>query len=52
MTDFYAPTQFTAKAGAPTTLVLHGKDSGGCARAFTIPALGVQEIAKRTVTPT
>lgn len=32
---------------APTTLVLHGKDSGGCARAFTIPELGVQEIVKR-----
>ncbi|MFE2283027.1 sulfite exporter TauE/SafE family protein [Streptomyces sp. NPDC059443] len=47
VTDFYAPTQFTAKAGVPTTLVLHGKDSGGCARAFTIPELGVQEIVKR-----
>ncbi|WP_406513086.1 sulfite exporter TauE/SafE family protein [Streptomyces sp. NBC_00161] len=47
VTDFYTPTQFTAKAGVPTTLVLHGKDSGGCARAFTIPELGVQEIVKR-----
>ncbi|MCP3821615.1 sulfite exporter TauE/SafE family protein [Streptomyces sp. A3M-1-3] len=47
VTDFYVPTQFTAKAGVPTTLVLHGKDSGGCARAFTIPELGVQEIVKR-----
>ncbi|MFD9407713.1 sulfite exporter TauE/SafE family protein [Streptomyces sp. NPDC059989] len=47
VTDFYAPTQFTAKAGVPTTLVLHGKDSGGCARAFTIPELGVQEIVER-----
>ncbi|MCX4545976.1 sulfite exporter TauE/SafE family protein [Streptomyces sp. NBC_01565] len=47
VTDFYAPTQFTAKAGVPTTLVLHGKDSGGCARAFTIPELAVQEIVKR-----
>lgn len=28
-------------------LVLRGKDSDGCARAFTIPELGVQEIAKR-----
>lgn len=37
VTDFYVPTQFTAKAGVPTTLVLDGKDSGGCARAFTIP---------------
>ncbi|WP_331753158.1 sulfite exporter TauE/SafE family protein (plasmid) [Streptomyces sp. NBC_00637] len=47
VTDFYVPTKFTAKAGVPTTLVLHGKDSGGCARAFTIPELGVQEIVKR-----
>ncbi|MCX5418038.1 sulfite exporter TauE/SafE family protein [Streptomyces sp. NBC_00059] len=47
VTDFYEPTGFTARAGAPTTLILRGKDSGGCARAFTIPELGVQEIAKR-----
>lgn len=47
VTDFYAPTRFTAKAGLPTTLVLRGKDSGGCARAFTIPELGVQEIVKK-----
>ncbi|MGP3979833.1 urease accessory protein UreH domain-containing protein [Streptomyces sp. KR80] len=47
VTDFYVPTQFTAKAGVPTTLVLHGQDSGGCARAFTIPELGVSEIVKR-----
>ncbi|QQM47418.1 urease accessory protein UreH domain-containing protein [Streptomyces liliifuscus] len=47
VTDFYEPTAFTARAGAPTTLILRGKDSGGCARAFTIPELGVQEIAKR-----
>ncbi|GAA3388948.1 sulfite exporter TauE/SafE family protein [Streptomyces roseoviridis] len=47
VTDFYTPTQFTAKAGLPTTLILRGKDSGGCARAFTIPELGVQEIVER-----
>ncbi|WP_327432909.1 sulfite exporter TauE/SafE family protein [Streptomyces sp. NBC_01236] len=47
VTDFYVPTKFTAKAGVPTKLVLRGKDSGGCARAFTIPELGVQEIVKR-----
>ncbi|GHE39071.1 sulfite exporter TauE/SafE family protein [Streptomyces lavendulocolor] len=47
VTDFYEPTAFTAKAGVPTTLVLRGKDSGGCARAFTIPELGIQEIVKR-----
>jgi sulfite exporter TauE/SafE len=49
VTDFYVPTEFTATAGVPTTLVLHGPDSGGCARAFTIPALGVEEIVKRDV---
>ncbi|MET9514343.1 sulfite exporter TauE/SafE family protein [Streptomyces sp. NPDC002994] len=47
VTDFYVPTQFTAEAGVPTTLVLRGNDSGGCARAFTIPELGVSEIVKR-----
>ncbi|MFE2325718.1 sulfite exporter TauE/SafE family protein [Streptomyces sp. NPDC059385] len=47
VTDFYSPTRFAAQAGVPTTLVLHGRDSGGCARAFTIPELGVQEIVKR-----
>jgi len=47
VTDFYVPTKFTALADVPTTLILRGKDSGGCARAFTIPELGVQEIAKR-----
>ncbi|MBT2452319.1 sulfite exporter TauE/SafE family protein [Streptomyces sp. ISL-43] len=47
VTDFYETTQFAAKANTPTKLVLHGKDSGGCARAFTIPELGVQEIVKR-----
>ncbi|MEC4018500.1 urease accessory protein UreH domain-containing protein [Streptomyces sp. H27-D2] len=47
VTDFYETKQFAAKAGVPTKLVLHGKDSGGCARAFTIPELGVQEIVKR-----
>ncbi|MGA5189268.1 sulfite exporter TauE/SafE family protein [Streptomyces griseoincarnatus] len=47
VTDFYEPTAFTARSSVPTTLILRGKDSGGCARAFTIPELGVQEIAKR-----
>ncbi|MFI6770713.1 sulfite exporter TauE/SafE family protein [Streptomyces sp. NPDC050355] len=47
VTDFYETTAFTAKAGVPTTLVLHGKDAGGCARAFTIPELGVSEIVER-----
>ncbi|WP_426362463.1 cupredoxin domain-containing protein [Streptomyces sp. E-08] len=46
VTDFYGTTAFAAEAGVPTKLVLRGKDSGGCARAFTIPALGVREIVK------
>lgn len=32
VTDFHLPTQFTARASVPTTLLLRGKDSGGCAR--------------------
>ncbi|MFE5480931.1 sulfite exporter TauE/SafE family protein [Streptomyces sp. NPDC056527] len=47
VTDFYETTAFSAKAGVSTTLVLRGKDAGGCARAFTIPALGVQEIVQQ-----
>ncbi|MEU9125661.1 cupredoxin domain-containing protein [Streptomyces sp. NPDC048506] len=47
VTDFYAPAQITAKAGVPTTLVLHGQGANGCARAFTIPELGVREIVKQ-----
>ncbi|MFD7627789.1 sulfite exporter TauE/SafE family protein [Streptomyces sp. NPDC059851] len=47
VTDFYMPTVFTAKADVPTALVLRGADAGGCARAFTIPELGVEEIVKK-----
>ncbi|MGY5079160.1 urease accessory protein UreH domain-containing protein [Streptomyces nigrescens] len=47
VTDFYAPSQVTAEAGVPTTLVLHGQGANGCARAFTIPELGVREIVKQ-----
>ncbi|MDI2130156.1 sulfite exporter TauE/SafE family protein [Yinghuangia seranimata] len=46
VTDGYHPRAFLATAGMPTTL-LHGDDSGGCARAFTIPSRGIQEIVKR-----
>ncbi|MGH3313006.1 MAG: sulfite exporter TauE/SafE family protein, partial [Streptomyces sp.] len=46
VTDFYKPTNFSAKAGLPTRLVLHGENAGGCARGFTIPELGVQKIVK------
>lgn len=48
VTDFYETTAFTANAGVPTTLVLRGDNAGGCARAFTIPELGVQEVVKRS----
>ncbi|MGY5080912.1 urease accessory protein UreH domain-containing protein [Streptomyces nigrescens] len=47
VTDFYTPPQAGAKAGVPTTLVLHGQGANGCARAFTIPELGVREIVKQ-----
>ncbi|MFF4694422.1 urease accessory protein UreH domain-containing protein [Streptomyces chattanoogensis] len=47
VTDFYTPSQFTAKAGVPTTLVLHGQGANGCARAFTLPELGVREIVQQ-----
>ncbi|MFI9201564.1 sulfite exporter TauE/SafE family protein [Streptomyces sp. NPDC053048] len=46
VTSVYSPTAITAKAGVPTTLVLHGNGANGCARGFTIPALGVQEIVE------
>ncbi|MFM9611808.1 hypothetical protein [Streptomyces sp. V2] len=46
MTDVYETTHFAAEADVSATLVLRGKDSGGCARAFTNPELGVQEIVK------
>ncbi|MFF2809731.1 sulfite exporter TauE/SafE family protein [Streptomyces sp. NPDC058000] len=47
VTDFYTPSQTTARAGVPTTLVVHGQGANGCARAFTIPELGVREIVKQ-----
>ncbi|MFI5520517.1 sulfite exporter TauE/SafE family protein [Streptomyces platensis] len=47
VTEVYDPHQFTAKAGVPTTLVLHGQGANGCARAFTIPELGVREIVEQ-----
>nr|WP_238492281.1 sulfite exporter TauE/SafE family protein [Streptomyces sp. UNOB3_S3] len=46
VTSVYSPTAITAKAGVPTTLVLHGKGANGCARGFTIPALGIREIVE------
>ncbi len=33
--------------GAHPPLVLRGADAGGCARAFTIPELGIEEIVKK-----
>lgn len=47
VTGLYQPRAFTAKAGVPTKLVLHGKDASGCVRAFTIPSMGVQEIVEQ-----
>lgn len=44
----YAPDVLYAKAGVPVTLTLVTQNSYGCARAFTIPRLGVREILPET----
>ncbi len=46
VTGTYTPKKITAKAGVPTTLLLHGKDASGCVQAFTIPARGIQQIVE------
>lgn len=40
----YTPARTQAKAGLPTTLVITSDQPTGCARSFTIAALGVQQI--------
>lgn len=42
----YSPAKIVAKAGVPTTLVVRSKDASGCARAFTIPELGIEEFVQ------
>ncbi|UQN08050.1 sulfite exporter TauE/SafE family protein [Deinococcus sp. QL22] len=44
----YVPGVLYAKAGVPVTLTLVTQNSAGCARAFTIPRLGVREILPET----
>lgn len=43
-TGRYTPDAITARAGLPTTLVIRSERAQGCVRAFTVPALGLQEI--------
>ncbi|GAA5441311.1 hypothetical protein Dcae01_02847 [Deinococcus caeni] len=44
----YVPGVLYAKAGVPVTLTLVTQNSYGCARAFTIPRLGVREVLPET----
>ncbi|WP_146160734.1 sulfite exporter TauE/SafE family protein [Deinococcus arcticus] len=44
----YVPTVLYAKAGVPVTLTLVTQSPSGCARAFTIPRLGVREVLPET----
>jgi len=45
--DGYTPT-VTAKAGIPTSLVVHSENAQGCIRAFTIPERNLQKILPAT----
>jgi len=44
----YVPGVLYAKAGVPVSLTLVTQNSYGCARAFTIPRLGVREVLPET----
>lgn len=46
----YAPRQLTVKAGQPVKLNLVTNNTFGCARAFTIPSLGVDKVLPATGT--
>jgi sulfite exporter TauE/SafE len=48
--DGYLPYTTYAKAGVPVTLNIVTENTVSCARAFVIPALGVEEILPRTGT--
>ncbi|MFK0011854.1 sulfite exporter TauE/SafE family protein [Streptomyces sp. NPDC091027] len=50
--DSYSPGAITAKAGVPTILVVATNDTGGCARSFTVPDLGVRKDLPVTGTTT
>jgi sulfite exporter TauE/SafE len=44
----YAPERMTAQAGAPLRLVFDSEQVNTCARALTIPALGIQKVLPQT----
>jgi sulfite exporter TauE/SafE len=46
--DGYNPSTTRARAGIPTTLLIHSAGAEGCIRAFTIPELNVQHILPAT----
>ena len=48
----YSPRQLHAKPNQPLQLALVTKNTGGCARAFVVPALGVQKVLPATGTTT
>ncbi|MEU6210152.1 sulfite exporter TauE/SafE family protein [Streptomyces sp. NPDC047023] len=50
--DSYSPGAITAKAGVPTILVVATNDTGGCARSFAVPDLGVRKDLPVTGTTT
>ncbi|MFI5542552.1 sulfite exporter TauE/SafE family protein [Streptomyces sp. NPDC051815] len=50
--DSYTPGAITAKAGVPTILVVATNDTGGCARSFAVPDLGVRKDLPVTGTTT
>ncbi|MGW8776666.1 urease accessory protein UreH domain-containing protein [Streptomyces sp. NPDC055796] len=43
-TNSYAPTAITARAGAPTRLVVATHGTNGCVRSFVVPDRGIQEV--------
>ncbi|MDP1743221.1 MAG: sulfite exporter TauE/SafE family protein [Candidatus Amesbacteria bacterium] len=40
----YSPREFTVKINEPVTVTINSKNNRSCARAFTIPSLGIQKI--------
>lgn len=52
VTDFYAPTEFTAKAGVPTTLVLQARTRAAAPGRSPSPNSGCRRSSNATATPT
>lgn len=48
----YSPQNITLKSGIKTRVILSTNNTGGCARSFTIPSLGLQKILPVTGTET